>query len=62
MHNGFGVQYAEEYLNGSQWWENHRRLSHREKMIELARGMRWKKPPPSTSEKKQIKKARLQET
>ena len=36
MHNGFGVQHAEEYLNGSQWWENHRRLSHREKMIELA--------------------------
>ena len=60
VHNGFGFQHAAEYLDGIQWWENHRNLSHREKMIELARGMRWKKPPPSTTEKKRIKRALLQ--
>ena len=47
VHNGFTAKYAEAYLKGIQWRENHRRLSHQEKMIQLARGMRWKTPPTS---------------
>ena len=50
VHNGFTAKYAEEYLKGIQWRENHRHLSHREKMIHLARGMRWKTPTPSDPE------------
>ena len=62
VHNGFGVEYAEQYLVGLQWWENHRHLSHREKMIELARGLRWKKPTPSKSKRKWTKQAQQRET
>lgn len=32
------------WLHGLQWWENHRHLNHPERMLALARGMRWKKP------------------
>ena len=31
------------WLDGLQWRENHRHLNHPERMIALARGMRWKK-------------------
>ena len=44
------------YLAGLQWWENHGHLSHWERMRLLAQGMRWKKPPPSKSQRARLKK------
>ena len=52
VHNGFTARYAEEYLKGIQWRENHSHLNHEDKMIHLARGMRWKIPPASASTQK----------
>lgn len=50
-HNWVTDQYMAEYLTGLQWWENHRHLDHREKMRQLALGMKWKTPPYSKSER-----------
>ena len=32
------------WLDGLQWRENHRLMSHRERMERLAEGMRWREP------------------
>ena len=48
-HNGVSRKRMPEYLAGYQWFENHRHLSHRERMRHLAQGMMWKEPPPSKS-------------
>lgn len=32
------------WLDGLRWWENHRSLTHRERMVALAMGARWKQP------------------
>lgn len=45
VHNWVTPQHMAEYLTGWQWWENHRDLSHRERMVRLAEGMLWKEPP-----------------
>ena len=55
VHNWVSPENMAEYLTGFQWWENHRHLGHRERMRKLARGMMWKKPPPSATEKKRQK-------
>ena len=56
VHNWVSDEHMAEYLAGYQWWENHLHLSHRERMEQLARGMRWKDPPPSTSQRKRAKR------
>ena len=55
-HNWVTDRYMAEYLTGLQWWENHRHLDHRERMRQLALGMKWKTPPYSKSERKRRKK------
>ena len=55
-HNWVTDRYMAEYLTGLQWWENHRHLDHREKMRQLALGMKWKTPPYSKSERTRRKK------
>ena len=52
VHNWVTPQYMAEYLAGWQWWENHRDLSHRERMVRLAEGMLWKKPPKQPSNRR----------
>ena len=55
-YNWVSDRHMAEYLTGLQWWENHRHLDHREKMRQLALGMKWKTPPYSRSERKRRKK------
>ena len=62
VHNGVSENHVCQYLTGYQWWENHWRLTHRERMRLLARGMMWKTPPASrTQRKRKRRKAESQE-
>ncbi len=56
VHNGVGENHVGQYLTGYQWWENHHHLTHRERMCLLARGMMWKEPPPSRTQRKRDKR------
>lgn len=51
QYNWVTDQNMSAYLAGIQWWENHRHLDHREKMRQLALGMKWKTPPDSKSQR-----------
>ena len=52
VHNGVTEDHVDQYLTGYQWWENNWRLTHRERMRLLARGMMWKTPPGSRTQRK----------
>lgn len=55
VYRGIDERYAEGYLAGLQWWENHQNLSHRERAAQLALGMRWKEPPPSKTQRRRTR-------